>query len=179
MANQFLIKNTMADMRALSAAEITGLNNGTYSGIQLLGYYESGDTPQPIVYCISTTTATDDGGAVIEVNGIRLEHKFKGMVNLKYFGLTDTNTDNTSVVNKCIKAVERYKAKGYIVPYTVNPIMINAHTAPNGNQRLRGIIQKSNMVVQFEPGAITIGIILPLVFLSSGKCKGYQSLGHW
>lgn len=40
MANQFLVKNTMADMRALSAGEITALQNGTYDGVQLLGYYE-------------------------------------------------------------------------------------------------------------------------------------------
>ena len=153
MANQFLIKNTMADMRTLSAAEITALTNGTYNGVRLLGYYQSGDTPDPIIYRISTTSAVDDGGSVIDVNGVRLEHIFQGMVNLKYFGLTTTIIDNTNIVNRCIQAVERYKAEGYIVPYTLDPIMINAHTAPDGNQRLRGIIQKSNMIVQFEPGA--------------------------
>jgi hypothetical protein len=45
MANQFLIKETMAAMRGLSAAEITALQNGTYEGVQLLGYYEKGDAP--------------------------------------------------------------------------------------------------------------------------------------
>ncbi|MDR2274865.1 MAG: hypothetical protein LBF27_28410 [Sphingobacterium sp.] len=49
MANQFLVKETMADMRGLSAAEITALQNGTYEGVQLLGYYEKGDTPEPIL----------------------------------------------------------------------------------------------------------------------------------
>ncbi|WP_158655577.1 hypothetical protein [Sphingobacterium sp. HMA12] len=49
MASQFLIKETMADMKALSAAEITALQNGTYDGVQLVGYYEKGDTPAPII----------------------------------------------------------------------------------------------------------------------------------
>ncbi|ULT25785.1 hypothetical protein KUH03_01950 [Sphingobacterium sp. E70] len=42
MANQFLVKETMAAMRDLSAAEITALQSGTYEGVQLLGYYEKG-----------------------------------------------------------------------------------------------------------------------------------------
>ena len=39
MANQFLIKETMADMRTLSADEIDGLkgDNPTYLGIVLIG----------------------------------------------------------------------------------------------------------------------------------------------
>ncbi|ULT25766.1 hypothetical protein KUH03_01850 [Sphingobacterium sp. E70] len=56
MANQFLVKETMAAMRGLSAAEITALQNGTYDGVQLLGYYEKGDTPAPIIYYLAPTT---------------------------------------------------------------------------------------------------------------------------
>ncbi|MEI2272515.1 hypothetical protein OHD16_10230 [Sphingobacterium sp. ML3W] len=36
MANLFLIKETMAAMRCISAAEITALENGTYEGKSLL-----------------------------------------------------------------------------------------------------------------------------------------------
>lgn len=39
----------MAAMRSLSAAEITALQNGTYEGVHLLGYYTKGDTPVPII----------------------------------------------------------------------------------------------------------------------------------
>ncbi|WP_259187552.1 hypothetical protein [Sphingobacterium sp. BIGb0165] len=49
MANQFLVKEIMADMKDLSAAEITALGNGTYNGVQLLGYYEKRDIPAPII----------------------------------------------------------------------------------------------------------------------------------
>lgn len=49
MANQFLVKETLVGMRGLSAVEITALENGTYNGVQLLGYYQNGDTPVPII----------------------------------------------------------------------------------------------------------------------------------
>ncbi|MDR2272508.1 MAG: hypothetical protein LBF27_16495 [Sphingobacterium sp.] len=63
MANQILIKNSMADMRALSAAEITALQNGTYEGIELLGYYKKGDTPVSINYYVAEAEpGLDNGG---------------------------------------------------------------------------------------------------------------------
>ncbi len=66
MANQFLVKETMAAMRGLSVAEIIALQNGTYEGVQLLGYYEKGDTPVPIIYSLSTALLEDNGGSIIE-----------------------------------------------------------------------------------------------------------------
>jgi len=47
MANQFLIKNTMQDMRNLSTVKIDGLegNKPIYEEVQVLGYYEKGNTP--------------------------------------------------------------------------------------------------------------------------------------
>jgi len=86
MAKQFLIKNTMADMRNLCARELTELQDGYYSGIQLLGYYQAGDTPNPINYYLSSTTDPDDGGSVIAIGSIKLEHKFTGPLDVRYFG---------------------------------------------------------------------------------------------
>lgn len=87
MANQILIKNTMADMRVLSATEITALQNGTYEGIELLGYYKNGDTPAPILYYYSTTEqGGDDGGSIIVVGGNKLVHHFTEGVDILYFG---------------------------------------------------------------------------------------------
>ncbi|WP_398452195.1 hypothetical protein AB3466_14045 [Sphingobacterium thalpophilum] len=76
MANQFLIKETMDAMRNLSATEIDGLkgNNPIYAGVQLLGYYEKGDTPAPLIYYPAPTTpdpGPDDGGSVISVGQIQ------------------------------------------------------------------------------------------------------------
>lgn len=82
----FLEKNTMAEMRGLSLVELLLLKSGYYKGVGLSGYYKEGDTPGRIEYYISSTTSTDNGGSVIEVGGIKLEHKFVGELNIKYFG---------------------------------------------------------------------------------------------
>ncbi|WP_433901955.1 hypothetical protein [Sphingobacterium puteale] len=102
MANQLLIKNTMADIRALSNIEITGLQNNTYDGVQLLGYYLPGDTPAPIIYYLSSTTAVDNGGNIIAIGTIKLEHKFIGRIDPKYFGLKpfDKDIDNGIILQR-------------------------------------------------------------------------------
>src|SRR5690606_39111489 len=72
----FLEKDTVAGLRAITAREIWALQNGHYKGVKLNGYYAKGDTPTPIEYYISSTSATDDGGSVIVVGGVKLEHDF-------------------------------------------------------------------------------------------------------
>lgn len=89
MANQFLIKSTMAAMRAMSTSEKNDLQIGVYEGVLLLGYYEKGDTPAPIIYYLTDTTADDDCGSIIHSNGVKLVHNFTGDVGVKYFGARD------------------------------------------------------------------------------------------
>ena len=89
MANQFLIKNTMADMRDLSVCEIASLQgtNPTYAGVELLGYYEKGDTPAPIIYFLAQDdTGVDDGGSIVAAGNIKLKANFQNGVDCKYFG---------------------------------------------------------------------------------------------
>ena len=50
----FLEKDTMAQMRALTAFEILLLKAGVYKGVKLNGYYGNGDTPSPIEYILKT-----------------------------------------------------------------------------------------------------------------------------
>lgn len=100
----FLEKDTMAQMRALTTREILYLKAGVYKGIKLNGYYAEGDTPAPIDYYISSTSATDDGGSVVAAGGLKLEHVFVGEVNLAYYGIRvglDV-LDNHSRVNLAI-----------------------------------------------------------------------------
>ena len=47
---EFIEKDTMAQMRALSPREIWALQNGHYRGVKLNGYYTKGDTPASIDY---------------------------------------------------------------------------------------------------------------------------------
>ncbi|OOG18809.1 hypothetical protein BWD42_02275 [Sphingobacterium sp. CZ-UAM] len=105
MANQFLVKETMAAIRGLSAAEITALQNGTYEGVQLLGYYQKGDTLVPIVYYLAPSTpdpGPDDGGIVIIVSSIKLVHQFVGHVDAVYFGMSQSksSSENKTIAQK-------------------------------------------------------------------------------
>ncbi|MCS4229281.1 hypothetical protein [Sphingobacterium sp. BIGb0165] len=103
MANQFLIKEAIADMKALSAAEITALQSGAYAGVQLLGYYEKGDTPAPIIYHYvdplnDPDPGPNDDGSVIVTGSIKLIHEFKGFVDISYYG-HQANTDFSPALN--------------------------------------------------------------------------------
>jgi len=129
MANQFLIKETMADMKALSAAEITALQAGTYDGVQLLGYYEKGDTPASIIYHYVDPLddpRPEDGGSVIVAGSIKLIHKFIGEVNVRYFGANGLKTQNCfSFINNVFKyalanSVDIYHPSGYYNFFTSN-----------------------------------------------------------
>lgn len=101
MANQFLIKNTMTDMRNLSANEIADLQTNVFEGVLLMGYYSVGDTPSPIVYHVSQTTKADDGGGIIHVGSIKLEHLFASAIDVRYFGLRSGQTyvNDPDIVN--------------------------------------------------------------------------------
>lgn len=94
-----IVKNTMAEMKNLSASEVTDLQNGVYKGVYLLGYYSGRDTPNPIIYHLSTALGTDDGGSIIETGGIKLEHNFAHDLDLRYFGVKgDGVYDDTQFV---------------------------------------------------------------------------------
>jgi len=104
MANQFLIKNTMADMRNLSAMEIASLQgiNPTYAGVKLLGYYEKGDTPAPINYFLTNSNSLDDGGSIIVINSIKLKISKLDLVDVRYFGLfPKTESNHIKFTNCC------------------------------------------------------------------------------
>ncbi|MGJ1436088.1 hypothetical protein [Sphingobacterium siyangense] len=115
MTNQFLIKNTMADMRCLSTCEIMLLQSGCYVGVQLLGYYEKGDIPESTFYYLSNTVLGDDGGSVIEIDTIKLEF-FQKVITLKHFGGVNdgneanfTGTDNKIFIDRAVNYVSRVK----------------------------------------------------------------------
>jgi hypothetical protein len=146
MANQFLIKETMAAMRGLSAAEITALQSGTYEGVQLLGYYQKGDTPDPIIYNlapISPAPGSDDGGSVIAVRGVNLFHEFCDRVDVSYFGAIGGVADCLERINRAIVYAESSNVK--IVEVSQNvlldlPASYNAH----------GIIMKSHVYLELN-----------------------------
>lgn len=100
---QFIIKNTMAEMSSLSPAEINDLQTGAASGVLLCGYYQKGDTPDPIVYYLSTTSGSDDQFQIIAVGGVKLEHQFIDFIDIRYAGSkSDPTFDNRAIIQKVI-----------------------------------------------------------------------------
>lgn len=150
MANQFLIKNKMADMRALSVAEVTALTIGTYSGVQLLGYYQAGDTPVPINYYLSTTTDSDDGGSVIPVGGGKLEHNFVGNVNIRYFGAKgDFIQDDTQAIKNALTYANKDNVSSVYFP--TGHYLITDTLIPSSNCLLYGDGNMSHLEFKHEP----------------------------
>lgn len=93
----FLEKDTVAQLRDMSAVEILLLRMGYYKGVTLNGYYNANDTPSPIQYHLSDTEEEDDGGSVFEVGGVKLEHDFGGYVDIRYFGAVVSGDLESSV----------------------------------------------------------------------------------
>ncbi|MDR6528061.1 hypothetical protein J2787_003480 [Chryseobacterium rhizosphaerae] len=93
--NEYLEKDTMDEMCNLTDTEILLLEMKFYKGIRLSGYYVKGDTPAPINYYLSASTAPDNKGSLVTSGSIRLFHQFTREVDVSYFGAKQDNvTDN-------------------------------------------------------------------------------------
>lgn len=142
MANQFLIKKTMQEMKELSADEIAGLKGNVpiYSGVKLLGYYEKGDTPAPIVYYLApsdTDPGADNGGSIIEVGDIKLQHLFKGTTDVRYFGASLASLDNYTAIQNCLNYSKNVtiEEEGYLIENS-SPLDILSNTTIRGKGSL-------------------------------------------
>ncbi|WP_347217355.1 hypothetical protein, partial [Chryseobacterium sp.] len=99
--NEYLEKDTMAEMKSLSNTEVLLLKIKTYKGVRLSGYYTKGDTPDPIHYYVSGSTEPDDDGSLVTVGTIRLFHQFTKEVDVVYFGAKqDGITNNTPIFQR-------------------------------------------------------------------------------
>jgi hypothetical protein len=130
MANQFLIKDTVAAMRDLPSNEIINLQNGTYRGVKLLGYYEKEDTPSPIDYYISNTTEEDNGGSIIAVSNLKLEHKFISSVDTSYFGCQNSE-DFTTRLQYLLNNYQEVRLANHI-HYVNSTIFLPSETSLKG-----------------------------------------------
>ena len=181
MANQFLIKETMADMRGLSACEIMALQSGCCAGVELLGYYQKRDTPAPIIYhyvdpLIDPAPGPEDDGSVIIVGSIKLVHDFIGCnIDLRYFGLNINDTINDVVMKSLLISSKNstytvvppgrfYIDKGFIPPFNAkikgygknhSIICLNPLTAINDNEPFKEYyvinVQNGNFELKYPP----------------------------
>src|SRR5690606_21665872 len=61
---------------------------------------------------LSETTESDDGGSVFEVGGIKLEHEFVGVLDIKYFGAKcDGIQDDSDFIEKAVEYARANKLK--------------------------------------------------------------------
>lgn len=100
-------------LRELSSTEILLLKMKYYKGVKVSGYYKNGDIPGSIDYYLSTTSLIDDGGSVIDVGGIKLEHNFVGEVDALRFGADRSGVKDSSPFIQ--KALDYLQGKGGIV----------------------------------------------------------------
>lgn len=127
---QVLQKDTMQEMRDISDLEVLLLNMGYYSHVQLNGYYEKGDTDNPIDYYIDEidTSPQDNGGSIIELSTAILKHTFIKDIDIKYFGaIGDNNTDNVSYITNCLNEAN-VLGLNVIIPsgqYVTSSIVVN------------------------------------------------------
>lgn len=153
----FLEKDTMAQVRALTSTEVLLLKMGYYKGVKLNGYYSKGDTPAPIEYALSITTDSDDGGSVIAVGGIKLEHVFTNDINVAYYGImADSSTVVNDKVNSLIAKASQlnkplvFNDGIYLVDSSKNAT--NSDTPNNTNKK--GILLRDNLEIRTSSGTI-------------------------
>jgi len=180
MANQFLIKETMEAMRNLSSTEIDGLkgNNPIYAGVELLGYYQKGDTPAPIIYyCVNPLTdpdpGPDDGGSVIEVQGTKLRHQFNGAVDIRYFGASANLLDNYPFIQNCLNS-SRSVTIDEIAFRVVNtiPLAMKSNTIVQGTGILHFTESNSFILVQNQVNITIESVKFKGNYISSGGKHG-------
>lgn len=147
---EFIEKDTMAEMRALSSREIWALQQGYYKGVKLNGYYAKGDTPAPIEYYLSDTIEVDDGGAIITINGVKLIHYFNKEVNILYYGAVK-NSDISNNLNK---------AQNYLNSQGGGNILI-----PNGDYKITESFIYKDFIGIKGIGDVTITAINPMEFM--------------
>lgn len=155
MANQFLVKETMSAMRGLSTSEITALQSGTYNGVQLLGYYEKGDTPASVIYYTSSTPAMDDGGSTIVISSLTLFHQFLGAVDVRYFGCKCNGVQDDSVFLQ--------RAIDYVAPFNW---LGSVSLTKDNNTTLRGYLVGTGKI------RVTRTIYINPYLTIEGKTKG-------
>lgn len=129
-------------VRELTSTEILLLKMKYYKGVKVSGYYKNGDTPGAIEYILSTTSETDEGGSVIEVGGIKLEHVFTDGVDPRYYG-AKSNEDETGILEKTII---KHKIINISAPYYVDG---DGFRGGDGKIEYGGIKVPSNRIINF------------------------------
>lgn len=140
----------MNTIKVNNIAELKQRKGTENSSITLLGYYTSGDGGGGEFYWDNSSTETDNGGTIIQVNTIsigRWKRIFDSEVSVKWFGLKgDSTTDNAVNFNKCILYCSLNKKSIFINSGTYliqSPLYLYDNTTIRGEGKTSIILNKS------------------------------------
>ena len=153
-----VVVKTIQELRDLDSESIAKLEDGSYKGVQVLGYYEEGDTPSPIIYYLSETESEDDGGSVIEVGDVKFFHDFKGAVLFDtYYGYkkehTFTPEENTVKLNSMYSTYtgEIHHTSGVVANVNSTINIKNSNSIIYGNEFTIRQSDNSGMILSDSP----------------------------
>lgn len=108
--DEYLNINTISELRNISNRQIWALQNNIYTGIRLHGYYIKDDTPNPIVYTISSNQSLlDNGGNIIRTSNGNLVLE-SNISNVDYFGaIGDGIADDTGAIQRAMDSIKLTK----------------------------------------------------------------------
>lgn len=119
----YLIKNTLQDVRLMTATEILLIKMKFYKGVQLNGYYSANDTPKPIFYTISVEEIEDNSGDKLVISDLQLITIFQNEIDLAYFGVLSGLDNMEYRINDVIEILQNYPNKEIKLTgsYAINP----------------------------------------------------------
>lgn len=103
----------MNTIKVKNIAELKTRKGTLESVVEVLGYYTEGDEGGGNFYWDNTSTETDNGGTIIQVNSLntgRWKRIIEGVVTVKQFGAVNSG-DSTSYIQKAIDYVGSIRGK--------------------------------------------------------------------
>lgn len=149
----YLIKNTLQDVRLMTPTEILLIKMGFYKGVQLNGYYSPNDTPKPIFYTISVEEIEDNSGDKLVISDLQLITIFQNEIDLSYFGVISGLDNMEYRINELIELFQEYPNKEIKLTgsYSINPnVGIRLKDDKIYNFSSSEIISKSNDSLGYE-----------------------------
>ena len=135
---------TVASVASLRATSVLTTVNGQY--VQTAGYYSANDGGQGLYVWNSSSTATDNGGTVIQVTGVttgRWLLSNAGTINVRQFGAYGDNShDDTAAIQSAINTAAASAASPRTVWFPDGTYLISSSLtytpAYNANPLLQG-----------------------------------------